>query len=103
MALEPQDIELIADTAYQVVQRVIGERMEQVYGVLEEIREQMQATVGVLNGNDEALLAEIRKVQHATPAEVLTQAGESWERFITNEAKVLGILPTPVVKKKVAP
>lgn len=99
MPLDQQDIELIADTAFQVVERVIAERMEQVYAVMEEIRGQMQATVGVLSGNDDALLAELRKVQHATPAEVLTMAGESWERFIRGEAQRIGLLPAPVMKK----
>lgn len=90
--IEPEDIPLIVDAVKSVVDRVIAERMTEVYGVLEEIREQMFNSVTVLSGNDDALLGEIRKVQHATPAEVLEMAGDSWERFIRGEAVKLGIV-----------
>lgn len=103
--LEPNDIELIVDTVKQVVDRLLADRLEQVYAVLEETREQMQHTVLTLEGNDQALLGEIRKVQHATPAEVLTMAGESWASFVTAEAERIGLRvidPTAIVKKKKA-
>lgn len=89
--LEPSDMEIITDAVYEVVNRVVGARMEEVYAVLEELRGGFTNTVEVLNGNDNALLGEIRKVQHASPAEVLEMAGESWERFIRNEAEAIGM------------
>lgn len=98
--LDQNDMEVIVDAVKSVVDRVIAERMEQVYAVLEETREQMQQTVETLSGNDNALLGELRKIQHATPTEVLTMAGESWERWIRGEATRLGIVP--VIKKKKA-
>lgn len=89
--LEAQDMEVIVDAVHQVVERVVGERMEQVYHVIEEMRQGMVGTVEVLNGNDTALLGELRKIQHATPAEVLTMAGESWAAFIQHEAERIGM------------
>lgn len=98
--LDENDIAIIVDTVKAVVDRLLGERLEGVYGVLEETREQMQHTVATLEGNDQALLGELRKIQHATPAEVLTMAGESWERYVRGEAMMLGIIQTAVVKKQ---
>jgi hypothetical protein len=91
MALEASDMEIIVDAVHQVVERVVGERMQQVYEVIEELRDGFTNTVEVLGGNDDALLGEIRKVMHATPAEVLGMAGESWSRYITAEAKYIGL------------
>lgn len=91
MALDENDIPVIVDAVKSIVDRLLAERMESIYGVLEEIREQTFHSVTVLDGNDAALLAEIRKVQHATPAKVLEMAGESWDRFIRAEAGHLGL------------
>ncbi len=88
--LEQSDMEVIVDAVKGVVDRLLGERLEQVYAALEEIRDQTYASITMLDGNDNALLGEIRKVQHATPAEVLAMAGASWERWIRSEASALG-------------
>lgn len=100
MALEAADIEIITDTVYAVLDRVIAERMEQVYAGLEETREQMQQTVAVLEGNDHALLGEVRKLQHAGPVDLADEVVGAWERFIHGEATRLGITRPVLTKTK---
>lgn len=61
---------------------------------LDQLRQEFQATVEVLDGNDSALVAEIQRLRASggeQVAETLTRAGESWERFIRAEAEHLGL------------
>lgn len=87
MALDQSDIDQIAE----VVNGFLATRMEQVYLAIEQLREEFQATINIMDGNDRALIAEFQKVKGMPPAEFLIQAGESWERFIRTEAKHLGL------------
>lgn len=61
---------------------------------VDQLRAEMQATVEVLAGNDDALVAEIQRLRGSggeQVAEVLTKAGEAWERFVRAEAEKLGL------------
>lgn len=87
MTIEQADLEAIVGA----VNEIIGRRLEEVYGAIEQMREEFTQTVTVLDGNDTALLGEIRKMSGMTPAEVLKEAGESWERYVKGEAANLGL------------
>lgn len=94
--------EQIVDTLVPVIERAIGRRMEEVYGAIEQLREEFQQSVTVLDGNDHALVAEIQRLRGSggeQVAEVLAQAGEAWERFVRGEAEKLGL---KVITPKVA-
>ena len=85
----------------EAVNEIIGQRLQPVYESIEQMREEFTQTVTVLDGNDTALLGEIRKMSGMTPAEVLKEAGESWERYVKSEAANLG-LRIVAPKKKAA-
>lgn len=84
----------IVDTLVPVIERAIARRLEEVFGAIEQLREEFQTSVGVLDGNDHALVAEIQRLRGSggeQVAETLARAGQAWERFITTEAKLLGL------------
>lgn len=86
MTIDQEDLRMIVEALAPIIEAQI-----------EQLRGEMQATVEVLDGNDLALVGELQKVKGMTAAEVLTEAGESWERFIVGEAKHLGLR---IVKEK---
>ena len=91
MPLEPEQI---VNIIVPVIEKMIAERSEAIYAVVEDLRQQMIATVGVLDGNDAALVAEIQRLRGSggeQTAEVLTKAAEAWERFVRAEAEQLGL------------
>lgn len=63
------------------VDALVTERMADIQQAIEQIRDEFTQTVSVLEGNDNALLGEIRKWQGA----------ESWAEFIRAEAGKLGM------------
>lgn len=97
--MEPDEITQIVSAVAEAVKPLVRDtvdeairaRMEEVYGVLEELREGFLGTVQVLDGNDQALVGEIQKWKQSPPAEMLAIAATSWERFIRGEVEALGM------------
>ncbi len=90
----PLTPEQIVDRLTPVIEAAIARRMEEVYAVLEDLRSQMQSTVQVLDGNDQALVAEIQRLRGSggeQVAEVLANAAGAWERWVRAEAANLGL------------
>lgn len=92
--MTPDDLAQVADA----VDRVIGQRMEQVYGTIEELRQEVadavtafNQTANVLNENDIAVMAQMAKAEGDEVAGFMERANDSWRRFIIGEAKQLGI------------
>lgn len=89
--------EQVVDALVPVIERAIGRRMEEVYGTLEQLREEFQQTINVMDGNDQAIVAALQEIRGKISgegyqvAEVLAKAGESWERFVRAEAEKLGL------------
>lgn len=105
--MTPEDI---VEALVPVIERAIARRMEEVFGVIEELREQFHATIGVMDGNDQAIIAALQEVRGAVTGEggqvgeVMKLAAESWERFVKGEAEKLGmkvVVPkTPIFDPK---
>lgn len=90
MALEQEDVA----TIIEVVEEIMGRRLEAVFGAIEQLREEIQQTVTTLNGNDLAVIGALQHMKLADGgqvAAVLERAGESWQRFLVNEAKEIGL------------
>lgn len=92
--MSPDEIAQVAE----VIDIAIAQRMEQVYGVIEELRQQVSdavesvnATAQVLHDNDTALMAKMMADQGNVPAEFTVFAAEAWQRFVVAEAKELGL------------
>lgn len=98
MPITQEEALQIAQVTRTVVEEIIAARMEQVYLAIEQMREEFQMTVGVLDGNDHAVIGELQRMKGVTPAEVLEEAGRAWERFIKTEAGHLGL---KVIRPKV--
>ena len=92
---------VIAQMVKQVVDEVVGARAEQIYLAMEQMREEFQATVGVLDGNDHAVIAELQRMKQTAPAQLLEEVERSWEWFIRGEAERMGM--RVIVKKEVTP
>lgn len=73
------------------VDEVMGRRLEDVYGAIEQLRAEFSATIGVMDDNDNVILGEVKRLTGAGAGEVAREAVDAWERFIRNEAKVLGL------------
>ena len=98
MTLDQNDLGIIVNTMKSVVNQVLAARLEEVYAVLEEIRGQFQHSITTLDATDHALLAEIRRVQGASPAELVDAVNEGWERFVMAEHKRLTTVQKVVAK-----
>lgn len=92
-SMRPEDIvEVIAP----IVEQAIASRVTEIYEVIEDLRQGFQATVGVLDGNDQAIIAALQEVKAKVTgegyqvAEVLKKSAESWDRFVRGEAEKLG-------------
>lgn len=81
----------LVDILAPVVEQAIAERLEAVYLAIEVMREEFQQTISVMDGNDHAIVGELQRIKTVTPAKVLEEAGEAWERFVIGEAKALGL------------
>lgn len=91
------EIEAIADVVQQTVDRIIAQRMEEVYGNIETMRqevrdavEQIRDTAQVLHDNDVTVMAELARVRGDGGREYVEQVAESWRRFVVHEAEQLG-------------
>lgn len=87
MGIEQDDIAAIV----AAVNEIITKRLEDVYLAIENMREEFHQTVGVLDGNDMAIVGELQKMKATPAAEVLKEAGNSWERYVKGEARHLGL------------
>ncbi len=87
MAIDDADFQAIVAACDEAM----GRRLEEVYLAIENLRGEMQATVGVLDGNDRALIGELQRYKQVPAAVVLAEAAESWERFVRSEAGHLGL------------
>lgn len=100
MSLTPEQI---VEAVVPMVERAIARQMEDTYGAIEQLREEFQASINIMDGNDHAIIAEIQRLRGSggeQVAEVLTKAAESWDRFIRSEAEKLGLkVLTPKVTK----
>lgn len=92
--MTPDEIAQVADA----VEEIVGRRMEEVYAVVEDLRQQVadavqsvNATAQVLHDNDTALMARLMKDEGSAPAEFIETAAEGWRRFVEGEAKRLGV------------
>lgn len=79
------------------LKEVIGERMEEVYAVIEDLRqdvatavEQVRDTAQVLHDNDVALMARLQQAEGDPVAGFAARVNESWERFIRGECEQMG-------------
>jgi len=81
----------IAQAVRVVVDEVVAQRSEQIYLAMEQMREEFQMTVGVLDGNDHAVIAELQRMKQTAPAVLLSEVEKSWEHFIRVEAERLGL------------
>ena len=100
--MDQSEVTEVVDALVPVIEGAIARRMEEVYGVLEELREQFQATVAVLDGNDHAIITEVQRLRGSggeQVAETITKAAEAWERFVVTEARHIGL---QVIRPKVA-
>ena len=100
--MDQTEVTEVVDALIPVIEGAIARRMEEVYGVLEELREQFQATVTVLDGNDHIIIAEVQRLRESggeQVAETVAKAAEAWERFVVAEAKHIGL---QVIRPKVA-
>lgn len=91
--MTPEEVQAVAD----VVEIAIGRRMEEVYGELEAVKEQVReaiehvrATAEVLHDNDTALMAHLQAGSGGEAAGLVIQVSESWERFLKSEMARLG-------------
>ena len=91
------EAEQIVDALVPVIEAAIARRMEQVYTVIEELREQFQQTINIMDGNDHAIIAAVQELRGQVTGEgyvveeVVKRAAESWERFVRSEAEKLGL------------
>jgi len=87
MTIDQDDIAAIVSA----VNENIARRLEDVYGAIEQMREEFHQTITVMDGNDMAIVGELQKMKAMPTPEVLKEAGESWERYVRGEAKHLGL------------
>lgn len=78
-ALTADDIATIAE----VIDTAVRARMEEVFGELEALKEQVRDAVQRMAGAD---------IDSVLVTEVTARADESWRRFIETEAKHLGLV-----------
>jgi hypothetical protein len=97
MTLEPDDITQVIEA----VDTILARRMEEVYGVLEDLREQVHGSITMLNGNDQALVSEILSLKGGLAAEWNQSSEEAWRRFVEVQARELGIIPAKITAKKI--
>lgn len=98
--IDEQDLPLIVTAVKGVVDQVLGERLEQVYTDLQAIREQFEHTVQTLDGNDHAILAELRARLGDPVGELTVLAEQAWERHVRAEGERIGLKPVLVKKKR---
>lgn len=87
------DIEQVVEA----IEGVLASRMEEVYGNIEALRQEVaEAVIGirdtaqVLHDNDIAIMARFAETQGSVPAEFTRAAAGAWERFVRQEAEQLG-------------
>ncbi len=89
--------EQIVDALVPVIEAAIARRAEDIYGAIEQLRGEFQATINVMDGNDAAIIAAVQEMRGVLTgdgyqvSEVLSKAGASWERFVRAEAEQLGL------------
>lgn len=80
-----------------VIERAMERRDVGVYAAIDQLRGEVQATIEVMDGNDQAIISALQEIRGqvtgdgAQVAEVLKLAAESWERFVRGEAEKLGL------------
>lgn len=79
------------------VEEVMARRLEEVYGTIEGLRQdvadavqQVRDTAQVLVDNDTALMGQVMARDGDEVAGFVARVGDSWARFIRAEAEVLG-------------
>lgn len=92
--MTPDEMQAVVDA----VDAVMGRRMEEVYGELELVKqqvgealEQFRATAEVLHSNDLAVMAQLARVEGDGAREVVEIANDRWRRFVMGECERMGL------------
>ena len=72
-----------------IVQDEVRAGLDGVHAVIEQLRDEWTGTVGVLDGNDRAVMAELLRLKGSDVEQYAQDAGDAWVRFITLEYATL--------------
>lgn len=86
------------EQVYAAIDRVRDE-LPELYRPVETLREEFRATIEVMDGTDQAIIAKVLEIVEQmgtgegedTPSGIVGEASGAWERFVRAEATRLGI------------
>lgn len=70
----------------------MGKRLEEVYGAIEQLREEFQATINVIDGSIMSIIGWLQEREDPEVKEFSDGFQGAWDRLVKMEAERLGLI-----------